>query len=82
METKENLDDKLQTKEELFKEIIDEKENKIKEIQSTLEFMYNKIKDLENENFIYEEMINRYKLKLEKIGDYFLTEASNNTSSL
>lgn len=82
METKQNLDDKLQTKEELFKEIIDEKENKIKEIQSTLEFMHQKIKDLENENFVYEEMINRYKLKVEKMGDYFLTEASNNNSSL
>ena len=49
METKQKLDDKLKSKEELFKEIIEEKDNKILEIKSTLEFMNDKIKSLETE---------------------------------
>lgn len=71
METKRNLDCKLKSKEETFKEILEEKDLKIQEIESTIEFMNKKISDLTNENFVLEEMINRYKLKMDQIGEEF-----------
>jgi len=82
METKKNLDCKLQTKEELFKEIMEEKENKINEIKSVLELMRSKMIALQDENYRYEEMINRYKHKLGKSGEYFSTEGSEEDSIL
>lgn len=82
METKQKLDNKLKSKEELFKEIIEEKDNKILEIKSTLEFMNEKNRALEDETFRLEEMINRYKLKLDKRGDYFIASEASNHSSL
>ena len=42
-ETKEHLDDKFNSKEEIFKSIIEEKDNKLYELQTTLEFLVNKI---------------------------------------
>lgn len=81
-ETKENLDCKFSSKEEVFKSIIDEKDNKLNEIQSTLEFMLNKIKNLEEENFQIEEMINRYKHKMGRGGEYVSTNNSNDSSSV
>jgi hypothetical protein len=69
-ETKENLDCKFNSKEEIFKSIIEEKDNKLYELQSTLEFLLNKIKNLEEDNFKVEEMIIRYKNKAGKAADF------------
>jgi len=74
METKQNLDDKMKTKEDLFKLILEDKENKINEISFTLEFLKTKIRNLEDDNYNYEEMINRYKKKLGSCGEYFTSE--------
>lgn len=73
-ETKENLDCKFNSKEEIFKLIIEEKDNKINELQSTLELLMMKITSLEEENFLVEEMINRYKNKLSYPKEYVNTE--------
>ena len=75
-ENKKNLDENLKTKEDLFEQILEDKNNKIKEIKDTIDFMKTKIENLRNENAKYEEMINRYKLKLGKSGEFFINELS------
>ena len=77
METKQNLDDKLKTKEDLFNVILEDKENKIQELRFTLDFLKDKIRNLEDDNYNYEEMINRYKTKLESCGEYFATDCES-----
>lgn len=81
-ETKENLDTKFNNKEEIFKSIIEEKDNKVNELKWTLEFLIKKIQVLEDDNFKMEEMINRYKQVLGKSGDFIYTSTSNENSNL
>lgn len=81
-ETKEHLDDKLSSKEEIFKSILEEKDNKLYELQTTLELLVSKIKNLEEDNFKVEEMIIRYRNKLGKSADYAPVNQSNNDSSI
>ena len=73
METKKNLDVKMKSKEEIFTDIIAEKDNVIHELKSTLVMLKDKISRQRDENTVYEEIINRYRLKMERLGDFEVT---------
>lgn len=74
---KKNLDVKLKSKEEIFTDIIAEKDNVINEIKGTLLILKDKISRQRDENSVYEEIINRYRLKMERLGDFEIENSFN-----